>query len=275
MMAEEVEEEVEAVQAIYEGDCMILQKFPPHLSVALKPHTADDPSRQVSELLEACTKVVWFTTPMFYLISLPFMTPRFLALKPYSGRLLACSVWYPWCVCGLKLVQDSWTSSSIPVIMVFILWYVMMKVNYYDSDRTGLQEHGLCIYLPSDFLLQWVQQTRPESYCQSNEPKTLFVWYFCSLWRQCLLSKPVIRCFFFAGCVILAISSACFVQAVFWWACKVFEQPEKFPIVSFSVIHVLSLKDAGALIWYFCVLNNAVSRSDSRFGAAGYKRLGW
>jgi hypothetical protein len=45
--------------------------------------------------------------------------------------------------------------------------------------------------------------------------------------------------------------------------------------VSFSVIHVLSLKDAGALIWYFCVLNNAVSRSDSRFGAAGYKRLGW
>jgi hypothetical protein len=49
MMAEEVEEEVEAVQAIYEGDCMILQKFPPHLSVALKPHTADDPSRQFVE----------------------------------------------------------------------------------------------------------------------------------------------------------------------------------------------------------------------------------
>lgn len=30
----------------------------------------------------------------------------------------------------------------------------MMKVNYYDSDQTGLQEHGLCIYLPLDFLLQ-------------------------------------------------------------------------------------------------------------------------
>jgi hypothetical protein len=124
----------------------------------LKPHTADDPSRQVSELLEACTKVVWFTTPKFNLISLSFMTPRFIALKPYSGRLLACSVWYPWCVCGLTLVQDSWTSSSIPVMMVFILWYVMMKVNYYDSDRIGLQEHGLCIYLPLDFLLQWVAQ---------------------------------------------------------------------------------------------------------------------
>jgi E3 ubiquitin-protein ligase RNF25 len=44
-----VEEEVEAVQAIYEGDCTILQRFPPHLSVALKPHTADDPSRQFVE----------------------------------------------------------------------------------------------------------------------------------------------------------------------------------------------------------------------------------
>ncbi len=58
----------------------------------------------------------------------------------------------------------------------------------------------------------------------------------------------MIRCLFSAGCVIVAISSACFVQAVFLWACKVFEQLEKFPIVSFSVIHVLSLKDAGGLI---------------------------
>ncbi|KAL2644048.1 hypothetical protein R1flu_011635 [Riccia fluitans] len=40
-MAEEVEMEVEAVEAVYGPDCTVLCAFPPHLSILLKPRTAD------------------------------------------------------------------------------------------------------------------------------------------------------------------------------------------------------------------------------------------
>ncbi|XP_077244968.1 RWD domain-containing protein isoform X2 [Tasmannia lanceolata] len=48
-MAEEVLFEVEAVQAVYDSDCQVIQEFPPHLNVHIKPRTADDSSRQFVE----------------------------------------------------------------------------------------------------------------------------------------------------------------------------------------------------------------------------------
>lgn len=48
-MADEVEDELEAVEAVYRDDCTILQRSPPHVAVALKPGTADDLSLQVCE----------------------------------------------------------------------------------------------------------------------------------------------------------------------------------------------------------------------------------
>ncbi|WOK98919.1 hypothetical protein Cni_G07631 [Canna indica] len=52
-MAEEadVRLEVEAVQAVYGGDCRVIQDFPPHLAVHIRPRTADDSSQQFVEVI--------------------------------------------------------------------------------------------------------------------------------------------------------------------------------------------------------------------------------
>lgn len=47
MADEEVVIEVEAVQAVYGEDCVVLNQFPPHLHVHIKPRTADVSSEQV------------------------------------------------------------------------------------------------------------------------------------------------------------------------------------------------------------------------------------
>jgi hypothetical protein len=38
---EEVGEEVEAMKAVYETDCVIIRSIPPHFHLSLKPRTAD------------------------------------------------------------------------------------------------------------------------------------------------------------------------------------------------------------------------------------------
>uniref|UniRef100_A0A1D1YRX2 E3 ubiquitin-protein ligase RNF25 n=1 Tax=Anthurium amnicola TaxID=1678845 RepID=A0A1D1YRX2_9ARAE len=45
----EVRAEVEAVQAVYGGDCRVLRPFPPHIDVYIRPRTADDSSQQFVE----------------------------------------------------------------------------------------------------------------------------------------------------------------------------------------------------------------------------------
>ena len=52
---EEVAAEVEAVQAVYGDDCVVLQSYPPHLHLLLKPRTADVTSQQVSLSLSLST----------------------------------------------------------------------------------------------------------------------------------------------------------------------------------------------------------------------------
>ncbi|CAI0445980.1 unnamed protein product [Linum tenue] len=44
---EEILLEVEAVQAVYGDDCAVLDSFPPHLHLHMKPRTADISSQQV------------------------------------------------------------------------------------------------------------------------------------------------------------------------------------------------------------------------------------
>ena len=57
---EEVAAEVEAVQAVYGDDCMVLQSYPPHVHLLLKPHTADVTSQQVSFSLSLLFSIfVW------------------------------------------------------------------------------------------------------------------------------------------------------------------------------------------------------------------------
>ncbi|KAK9083377.1 hypothetical protein Scep_029848 [Stephania cephalantha] len=52
---EEVDIELEAVQAVYGDDCRVIRRFPPHLHVHIKPRTADDLSQQFVEAwLELC-----------------------------------------------------------------------------------------------------------------------------------------------------------------------------------------------------------------------------
>ncbi|CAA6669801.1 unnamed protein product [Spirodela intermedia] len=46
---EEVQEELEAVVAVYGEDCRVLQTFPPHINVSIRPRTADDPAQQFVE----------------------------------------------------------------------------------------------------------------------------------------------------------------------------------------------------------------------------------
>ncbi|KAJ4955917.1 hypothetical protein NE237_012700 [Protea cynaroides] len=48
---EEVLFEVEAVQAVYGDDCLVIQSFPPHIHVQMKPRTADDHSQQFVEVI--------------------------------------------------------------------------------------------------------------------------------------------------------------------------------------------------------------------------------
>lgn len=50
-MAEEVMAEVEAAQAVYGDDCLVIESYPPHLHVHLKPRTAEVSSEQVSRLV--------------------------------------------------------------------------------------------------------------------------------------------------------------------------------------------------------------------------------
>ena len=45
---EEVAAEVEAVQAVYGDDCVVLKSYPPLLHLLLKPRIADVTSQQVS-----------------------------------------------------------------------------------------------------------------------------------------------------------------------------------------------------------------------------------
>ena len=44
---EEVAAELEAVEAVYSQDSYILQNYPPHLHIQVKPRTADVSSQQV------------------------------------------------------------------------------------------------------------------------------------------------------------------------------------------------------------------------------------
>jgi len=49
MADEEVEEEVVAFEAVYADECTIVQRWPPHVTVTLKPGTAADISVQFVE----------------------------------------------------------------------------------------------------------------------------------------------------------------------------------------------------------------------------------
>ncbi|XP_072963681.1 uncharacterized protein [Typha angustifolia] len=43
--------EVEAMQAVYGDDCRVIQEFPPHLAVHIRPRTAGDSSQQFVEVI--------------------------------------------------------------------------------------------------------------------------------------------------------------------------------------------------------------------------------
>lgn len=47
MAEEEVVIEVDAVQAVYGDDCLVLQSYPPHIQIHIKPRTAEISSQQV------------------------------------------------------------------------------------------------------------------------------------------------------------------------------------------------------------------------------------
>ncbi|XP_021280470.1 uncharacterized protein LOC110413819 [Herrania umbratica] len=48
---EEVKIEVEAVQSVYEEDCVVVESYPPHLHLHIKPRTADVSSQQFVEAI--------------------------------------------------------------------------------------------------------------------------------------------------------------------------------------------------------------------------------
>ncbi|PKU82908.1 E3 ubiquitin-protein ligase RNF25 [Dendrobium catenatum] len=59
MAEDDVRLEVEAVQSVYGDDSQIICEFPPHLTVHIKPRTADDSSQQFVETtigIKASTK---------------------------------------------------------------------------------------------------------------------------------------------------------------------------------------------------------------------------
>lgn len=47
MAEEEVAMELEALQAVYGDECVVLDSYPPHLHLRIKPRTADVSSQQV------------------------------------------------------------------------------------------------------------------------------------------------------------------------------------------------------------------------------------
>ncbi|KAJ6851411.1 uncharacterized protein M6B38_258880 [Iris pallida] len=69
---EEIRMEVEAVQAVYGDDCLVIQHFPPHLSVHIKPRTADDSSQQFVEVTLGIKSSVEYprTPPYVYILEM-------------------------------------------------------------------------------------------------------------------------------------------------------------------------------------------------------------
>ncbi|CAA0842749.1 RWD domain-containing protein [Striga hermonthica] len=49
MAEEEIRAELEAVEAVYGGDCLVIEAYPPHIHVHLKPRTAEVSSQQFVE----------------------------------------------------------------------------------------------------------------------------------------------------------------------------------------------------------------------------------
>lgn len=47
MAKEEVAMELEAVEAVYGDDCVVIQSYPPHVHLHIKPRTAEISSQQV------------------------------------------------------------------------------------------------------------------------------------------------------------------------------------------------------------------------------------
>lgn len=52
MAEEEVVGEIEALQAVYGDDCLLLQTYPVSFHLHIKPRTADDSSQQVISITE-------------------------------------------------------------------------------------------------------------------------------------------------------------------------------------------------------------------------------
>lgn len=65
---EEVGEEVEAMKAVYETDCVILRSIPPHFHLSLKPRTADVSYDQVRSLFPSIFDYPLFQFTIFLII---------------------------------------------------------------------------------------------------------------------------------------------------------------------------------------------------------------
>ncbi|KAG0456944.1 hypothetical protein HPP92_022101 [Vanilla planifolia] len=52
MAEDDVRLEVEAVLSVYGNDCNLIQDFPPHLTVRIKPRTAEDSSQETNHSLK-------------------------------------------------------------------------------------------------------------------------------------------------------------------------------------------------------------------------------
>lgn len=68
---EEVGEEVEAMKAVYETDCVILRSIPPHFHLSLKPRTADVSYDQVRSLFPSIFDYPLFQFTIFLIIHPP------------------------------------------------------------------------------------------------------------------------------------------------------------------------------------------------------------
>lgn len=91
---EEVQAELEAVLAVYGEDCRVLQDFPPHINVSIRPRTADDPVKQFVEAVlsvRAGAQVLQFQ-PMIMLcglrrrilVSVVYLSPVVRRLTPFE-----------------------------------------------------------------------------------------------------------------------------------------------------------------------------------------------
>uniref|UniRef100_A0A804I1Z6 E3 ubiquitin-protein ligase RNF25 n=1 Tax=Musa acuminata subsp. malaccensis TaxID=214687 RepID=A0A804I1Z6_MUSAM len=67
---EDVRLEVEAVQAVYGADCIVIRDFPPHVSVHIRPRTAEDSSQQFVEVILGikASKQYPSTPPRVYIV---------------------------------------------------------------------------------------------------------------------------------------------------------------------------------------------------------------